>query len=131
VLILDSSAVLALISPRDRAHKRVATVVRRDPGPFVLSSSCLGEITYLIATRLDRRRLEIFSDDVADGAFVLDCGEADLRRTAELVRRYGDLPLSYADAAVIACAERRRAPVLTLDRDFEVVAREGSISLAP
>ncbi len=45
-------------------------------------------------------------------------------RVRELVRRYADLPLGFADAAVTACAERHRGRVLTTDyRHFPVVAR--------
>jgi hypothetical protein len=54
-----------------------------------------------------------------------------ISRTHELMRRYADLPLGFADAAVIACAERHRGRVLTLDlRDCGMVAREGRITLA-
>jgi predicted nucleic acid-binding protein len=49
-----------------------------------------------------------------------------------LIHRYAHLPLGFADAAVIACAERHEGRVLGLDlRDFGVVAREGRITLAP
>jgi uncharacterized protein len=48
-----------------------------------------------------------------------------------LVARYEDLRLGFADASVIACAERSGRRVLTLDlRDFGPVAREGRIELA-
>lgn len=56
--------------------------------------------------------------------------EADLPRIRALVTRYRDLPLGYADAAVVACAERNRAYVLTFDlRHFMPVASEGTIRL--
>ena len=61
---------------------------------------------------------------------LLDCGADDFPRIGELLDRYADLRLGLADAAVVACAERRRSRVLTLDfRDFVPVAREGRIEL--
>lgn len=46
--------------------------------------------------------------------------------------RFRDLSLGFADAAVVACAERNGGRVLTLDvRDFGVVARDGTIALLP
>lgn len=79
------------------------------------------------------RVLETFISDLeARGRFVLECGEEDLGRIRELVRRYADLPLGFADACVIACAERNGGRVLTLDlRHFGVVAGEGKISVLP
>ena len=74
--------------------------------------------------------LDGFLADVQTGAFRLDCGEDDVARIRDLLGRYADLGLSYSDAAVIACAERNGGRVLTFDRrDFDVVAREGRITI--
>jgi predicted nucleic acid-binding protein len=63
---------------------------------------------------------------------VIDCGDQDLARIRMLVNRYDDLRLGFADAAVIACAERYGGRVLTLDlRHFGVVARQGTITIVP
>lgn len=70
--------------------------------------------------------------DLEAGAYSLDCGEDDLPRIRSLASRYESLPLGYAAAAVIACAERCGGRVLTLDlRDFGVVAREGAVDVLP
>jgi NAD(P)-dependent dehydrogenase (short-subunit alcohol dehydrogenase family) len=70
--------------------------------------------------------------DLESGAYMLDCGEAALGRTRQLVERYGDLSLGFVDAAVIACAERSGGRVLTFElRDFGVVAVEGTITILP
>ena len=62
----------------------------------------------------------------------LDCADAVLPRTVELIERFADLGLGFADAAVIACAERNGGHVLAFDRrELEVVAREVPIDLVP
>lgn len=84
----------------------------------------------MIEARLGPDVLDTFLSDLETGAFTLDCGEADLPRIRELIDRYADLPLGYADAAVVACAERRGGRVLSYDiRHFQGVAREGIIHL--
>jgi len=73
--------------------------------------------------------LDAFLADLEQRAFVLEPTDDDLARVRELLRRYGDLPLGLA---VIACAERHGGTVLTLDnRHFDVVAREGTITVLP
>lgn len=63
---------------------------------------------------------------------MVDCGEVDFPRIGQLIKRYADLKLGFADASVIACAERSGGRVLTADRrDFGVVAREGRIEILP
>ncbi|MCA9838405.1 MAG: PIN domain-containing protein [Trueperaceae bacterium] len=108
------------------------TLLFNDPGPFIVPMGILGEITYLIEKRLGHHVLEAFIEDLAAGSFQLDCGEPDLSRISQLIKRYADLPLGYADAAVIACAERSGKKVLTLDfKHFSVVEREGKIEVLP
>lgn len=76
--------------------------------------------------------LEAFLLDLEARRYDLDSGASDFARIRHLVRRYADLRLGLVDAAVIACAERRGSPVLTLDRrHFDVVAREGTIVVLP
>ena len=92
----------------------------------------LAEIGYLVERRLGVAVLEALLLDLEQRAFALVDSEDDLGRIRELVGRYADLPLGFADATVIACAERHERKVLTLDqRHFGVVAREGKIEIIP
>ena len=103
-----------------------------DPGPYLVPAATLGEIAFLVEERLGSRVLDLLLADLELGAYTLDCGEADLGRARQLVRRYEDLSLGYVDAAVIACAERSGGRVMTFDlRDFGVVAAEGTITILP
>jgi predicted nucleic acid-binding protein len=75
----------------------------------------------------------LFLDDLRTGGYAAVWDEQDLDRIQRLIGKYGDLPLGFADACVIACAERYGGRVLTTDRrHFEVVARgEKSVDLLP
>lgn len=106
--------------------------MRANRGPFVLPVAILAEIAYFLEHDFRPPLLDGFMEDLVSGAYSLDCGETDFLRIQTLIRRYGDLPLGLADAAVIACAERHGGKVLTLDlRHFGVVAREGTITILP
>ncbi len=132
MITLDTSGVYALVNARDPDHERAATALRDDQGPYLVPAGVLGEITYLIENRLGIDVLDAFLSDIESGGLTVDCGDRDISRVRELVRRYENLPLGFADATVVACAERSGGRVLTLDvRDFGVVAGEGTIQLAP
>jgi predicted nucleic acid-binding protein len=131
VITLDTSAILALLDGDDPDHARCVEALRGEAPPFVVPAGILGEVGYLIEVKLGTAAVVDFAGDLARHAFRLDCGESDFPRVAELVARYEDLRLGFADASVIACAERSGRRVLTLDlRDFGPVAREGRIELA-
>ncbi len=132
IVTLDTSALFALLNRRDPDHEPVKQALLADRGPYLVPAGILAEIGYLIEQRLGLDVLDAFLADLEQRAFVLEPPDEDLARVRELVRRYADLPLGFADAAVIACAERHGGRVLTLDtRHFATVAREGTITPLP
>ena len=115
----------------DPYHDQADTVLQQERGPFIVPVGILAEVTHFIE-QLHPHVLDALLLACENGALTLDCGQQDFPRIRELVRKYADFPLGYADAAVIACAERNGGRVLTLDlRHFGVVAREGTLTLAP
>lgn len=132
MITLDTSALFALLDRRDADHEAVAAELRSDGGPFVVPVGILAEIGHLVETRLGTEVMDALLADLESGAYSPDCGDSDLPRIRALAARHDDLPLGYADAAVIACAERNGGRVLTLDtRHFGVVAAEGTITVLP
>ena len=132
MITLDTSALYALLDRRDPDHGRVLEALQADPGPYLVPAGILAELAYLVETRLGAEAMDAVLADLESGAYSLDCGDEDLPRVRSLALRYESLPLGYADSAVIACAERGGGRVLTLDqRDFGVVAREGTIEVLP
>ncbi len=131
-MTLDTSGLVAVMDRHDPNHGRAARALADDRGPYVIPTAILAEIAYFLEQKVGGRVLDALLEDLEAGRYRLDCGEEDLSRIRHLVQRYADLPLGFADAAVIACAERHGGKVLTLDfRHFGVVAREGTITILP
>jgi predicted nucleic acid-binding protein len=131
VITVDTSAMLELFDPWARDHAVVAQALAAQRSPYLVPAATLGELGYFVAQRFAPRVQRALLADLADGRWTLDCGEQDLDRVAELCERYTDLPLGIVDAAVAACAERSGGRILTLDRDFAVLAREGTLEVLP
>jgi predicted nucleic acid-binding protein len=132
VIVLDTSGLFAALARDDKHHADATTTLEGDQGPYVIPGGILAEVGYMIETKLGAAVLDVFLEDLIDGAFAFDCSENDLPRIRELVGHYSDMPLGIADATVIACAERTKGRILTFDRrDFGVVALEGRIELVP
>ena len=132
VITLDTSGMLALLDKKERHHNAARDALLADGGPHLVPAGALCELGYLVKQRLGLTVLDGLLADIETGSYTLDCGDEDLGRIRELLARYEDLGLSFTDAAVIACAERSGGKVLTFDhRDFDVVAREGRITILP
>ncbi len=132
MITLDTSGIFALLNRTDPDHRPAIQALREDPGPYLVPAAILAEIGFLVGRRLGLDVLVAFLEDLRTGGFALDCGDENLARVAELLRRYRTLGVDLADAAVIACAEHHGGRTLTLDRrHFSVVGREGRITLLP
>ncbi len=130
LVVLDTSVLFAALDRKQQHHHAVLSALRPHSGAFVVPVAILAEMSHFIERDLGPVAVSAFARDIERGAYELDCGLDDWSRIRALVDRYANLPLGVADAAVIACAERRRAPVATLDlRHFGTVAREGSIEI--
>ena len=66
---------------------------------------------------------------------ILALGKDDVARIKELMRKYRDLPMDLADAALVRVAERERLRrIFTLDRrDFQIYrpSRIGRFTILP
>jgi predicted nucleic acid-binding protein len=132
VLTLDTSALYAIVREDDEHHYNMLRARDEDPGPYFVPAGILAETAYMVEANLPLQGLIDLLGDLATGAYTVDCGDGDFPRISDLVQRYADLRLGFSDAAVIACAERHRGRVLSSDRrDFNVVAREGTITVVP
>ena len=131
MVVLDTSAVLASIDRREPHHQQVVDVMSSDL-VMVMPIAILSEVTFMIEQRLGPLQVARFLASLVKGEISLYWDHGDLKRILELLTRYQDMPLGFADAAVIACAERHGGKVLTLDRrHFGVVEREGTIRVLP
>jgi predicted nucleic acid-binding protein len=95
-------------------------------------ATVVAEVGYLLGREAGPKVESLFLGPLAAGDFTLvDLTIADYARMAELVRRYGDLPLGTTDASVIAIAERLDVTeIATLDRrHFSVVRARHTTAL--
>jgi predicted nucleic acid-binding protein len=100
--------------------------------PTVVPVGILAEVDRVLARRLAPAASLTFLEGIQTGETLLDCGDLDLPRITALMTGYAELPLGFADAAVVACAERNGGTVLTFDRDgLEAISRDLPITLIP
>jgi predicted nucleic acid-binding protein len=127
MIVLDASGVVALLDRRDRCYDAALAAVKHEPGPFVVPMAVLADVDALLAARGSAAMPHLLAS-VADGSLVIDAGAGDLARIRDLLAGGGRR--SFADAAVVACAERNRARVLTFAPDgYTQLLADGNVSL--
>jgi uncharacterized protein len=128
-MIVDTGPLVAPLDADDANHKRCLDLLERDPGPLLVPAPVLTEVCWLLERERGSDAEAAFLDALAAGELQLvEVLSVDLRRMADLVRRYADLPLGAVDASVVAVAERLGVTqVATLDRRHFSVVRPAHV----
>jgi len=119
-VLVDASALIALLDRDDAAHERCVEALKKIRDPLVTVWPALTEAMHLLADT--PRGPDALCDMVSDDALKLISLEApDLARMKQLMEKYRDLPMDFADAALVCAAERERLTrIVTFDRHFEI-----------
>jgi predicted nucleic acid-binding protein len=115
---------MALFDRNDRHHRRAVEFVRTCQSRLVTNLPVLTEATFLLRFSVEAQRdLLIW----AHRSVEIDGTTTDLPRIAALLEKYHDLPADFADASLIALAERLNLrQVASVDQDFAVYRTLGN-----
>ena len=130
MLLCDTGVLLAAGNMKDHHHAACLSLMRAAEGPLLVPSPVLGEIGYLLQSRVGPHAEVTFLKSFGGNGFhVAEVEEGDISRIAELVEQYVSLPLGIVDAAVIAIAERLNlTEVATVDRKHFSIVRPRHVS---
>ena len=116
--ILDTSFFVSLTNPAEVNHAACLRVAGALNESLIVPQVILPETTYLIAKYQGSPVMRTFVKRLLSPSWQLEPLQgADLARASALLDRYADLDLDFADACIVALAERLNVRrLLTLDR---------------
>ena len=133
-VLVDAGPLVALIDRGDDHHQRCVDALRGIRDPLMTVWPAVTEAMYLLGPSWPAQAA-LWEMVESEAVALLQLDGDDVPRMAELMRKYKDLPMDLADAALVRVAERERIRhVFTLDqRDFRVYrpAGLGRLSLLP
>lgn len=117
---------MALIHADDRHHASCKEALKRIREPLGTVWPAFTEAMYLLGFS-SRAQDALWRLLETDAFKILGLDAADVPRMRDLMRKYRDLPMDLADAALVRVAEREKiARVFTIDRrDFELYRPRG------
>jgi uncharacterized protein len=121
VILIDAGPLVALIHADDAHHERCVEALSSIKEPLLTVWPAVTEAMYLLG--FSWKAQDALWELLARGVVSLvSVDKPDHARMRELMKRYRDLPMDLADAALVVVAERERIRrVFTLDhRDFRV-----------
>jgi predicted nucleic acid-binding protein len=120
-LLLDTGAFVSILDRTQSKHVECKKFFEHWDGIIVTTEAVLTETSHLLKN-IPNGVATCIDFVLRGGAILVPATQGALRRINELVRKYGDLPMDYADATLVALAEELSTNmVFTLDRtDFEI-----------
>ncbi len=132
-VLVDAGALIALLDRDDVHHERCVESLKGIHDALATVWPAVTEAMHLLADT--PRATEALCDMIADAAVrLIDLEAPDFRRMKDLMQKYRDLPMDFADAALVCAAERERLNrIVTFDRDFTVyrLPRRGRFTVLP
>lgn len=122
--LIDTGALLALLDKSDRWHERFLRAFSELPLPLGTSAAVLAELFHLLDPHAGE--LEVAWRFLHSGAVtVLGIDDSDL--SEDLMKKYHDRPMDFADATLVHLARRESlVTVFTVDHDdFETYRFSG------
>lgn len=126
--LIDTGAVVALVNRADRHHRAAVEWFSHYRGQLLTTEAVITETAYVLAGSRAHQRAALLWFERARAADLLRVEPiADYAALDEVIARYAKLPCDYADATLIALAERTGVVVIaTIDqRDFSVYRLRG------
>jgi uncharacterized protein len=124
--LADTGALLAVLDVEDRWHTLCLSTIKSLRRPLATSEAVLAELFHLIGDR--PRHVAAAWQFLRSGIVtVLPIGDDDFADLAELMARYHDRPMDFADATLVRLARRESlSTVFTIDHDdFETYRIDG------
>ena len=115
--LVDTGPFVAYLDRTDARHDDVATCLEGFAGRLITTGAVVTEVMYFVSDAPDGPAA--FAALLRDaGVHVVDTLQpSDVSAAAELMQKYADTPMDFADATLVRAADRTGTfDILTLDR---------------
>jgi predicted nucleic acid-binding protein len=124
-ILLDTGVLVALLSKADQFHQWATATVATANYPLLTCEAVITETCFLV--QRDSLSQQAVLSLVNRGALKIAFCLADEAAIEELIKRYTNVPMSFADACIVRMTELYpESTVLTLDSDFRIYKKHRS-----
>ena len=127
-ILIDSGPLIALFDRNDEYHQASVEFIKKNKSELITTIPSITEVLHLLD--FNRNAQVDFISWVDAGAVTVESiSTEDFQRIKELIIKYSDLPMDFADACLVLLAEKLDIyKIATIDRDFDVYRIKGTRS---
>jgi predicted nucleic acid-binding protein len=131
VWLADTGPLVAVLISGDRFHEWAATCVKDAPATVLTCEAVVSEALFLL--KRDGHEADAFFALIEAGFVRVDFSiQNEHKSVRQLMQRYRNRPMSFADACLVRMAEMQRGEccIWTLDRDFSFYRKNRNETLS-
>jgi predicted nucleic acid-binding protein len=119
--------MIALFDRNDAFHGRVCAFLEDREYRFVSTLAVLTEVSYMLNFSV-HAQIDFLEWILQGGVRLEDINREDIARIITLVQKYHDVPMDFADATLVAAAEKTGIhSIISLDSDFDIYRLPGKV----
>jgi predicted nucleic acid-binding protein len=121
---VDAGPLVAFLHRNEKHHAWAVDAFRSASGVLTTCEAALTEACFLLGS--GTAVADLLLEQVQSGRLRVEPMVPEVTALRSLMRKYRDVPMSYADAGLVRLTELHPDCVLmTLDRDFDIYRRNG------
>ena len=124
-ILIDSGPLIALFDASDKYHSKTIDFIKNNDFELITSMASVAETMHILD--FNRNAQLDFIQWIINGAVTIgDIGKGYFIRINQLIDKYRDLPMDFADACLVCLGENLEIDtVATIDRDFTIYRLKG------
>jgi predicted nucleic acid-binding protein len=125
-LLFDTGPFVALLDASEKNHERCVEFFEEFRGQLFTTEPVLTEVLYLLGPSIKSQKNGI-EFILKGGAILVPQSMSSLKRGLELMEKYKDVPMDFADSTLVALGEEMEiTEIFTLDiKDFSTYRMHG------
>ena len=119
-ILIDSGPIIALFDSSDKYHQLCINFIKNNPHQLLTTLASVTEALHLLDFNRNAQT-DCLSWIISGAVKVEEIDHEDLIRIKELIIKYADMPMDFADACLVRLGEKYNiAEVATIDSDFDI-----------
>ena len=118
--LIDSGPLIALFDKSDSYHSKVLKFLKSYKGSLVTSLAVVTEVSHMLDFNL-QVQIDFLKWIELGGISIYDINQEDIGEIREMMQKYIDIPMDFADATLLYIANKEHIKnIVSIDSDFDI-----------
>ena len=128
-ILIDAGPLIALFDKDDNYHEEIKKFIKGKRYKFITTTAVLTEVTHMLDFNIDVQ-LMFFEWVMKEGVVLQEIQQEDIAKILELIKKYSDRPMDFADATLVIAAEKTGIKkIISIDSDFDIYRLPGKVRI--